>query len=152
VYGGKGPHFHGGAGTVYIEDRSVEPVYRHLRADNGGRSSSNRIAEVERLNLTGNYFSTNTWPDTFFHTHSGVTVTSDVTPAMYYHYSYYFHSYYHTVWPLSQMFSDNRANKKAFFMAPSNEATLTFDLPFKTYVEHIRVYPYCSTDYRKYSP
>ncbi|WAR26294.1 hypothetical protein MAR_011998 [Mya arenaria] len=153
IYGGKGPYQFGGAGTVYIEDNSVSPAYRHLRTDNGGRTESNRIYEVERLNLTGKYFSTKGWPDTYFQTYSGINVTSDVRPGTYYAYQSSSYGYlYHTVWPLSHMFSDKKANVDKWFMAQGQEATLTFDLPFKTYVEYIMIYPYCNTNYAKTAP
>ena len=153
MYGGKGPYQYGGAGTVYIENRHVDPHYRHFRTDNGGRTSSNRIAEVERLNLTGNYFSTNGWPDDYFQTHSGINVSSSVRPAVYHHYSSYtYGSLWHTVWPISHLFSDKAANVRQFFMAQASEATLTFDLPFTTYVEYIKIYPYCSTNFNKTTP
>lgn len=144
MHGGKGAYQYGGAGTVYIESQNVNPNYRHLITDNSGYTESNRIYEIERLNLTGNYYSTNTYPDTVFNTHSGINVTTTARPYAWYHY----HSiYYSRVWPLSYLFSDKKANVNTFYMAQGTTATLTFDLPFETYVEYIRVFPYCDLDY-----
>lgn len=129
MFGGQGPYQHGGAGTVYIESHFVNPHTKHFISDNHGYSSSNRINEVERLNLTGiksNYVKT-------VYMQNGINVTTDAPSYSYYNYWYY----------LSHLFSDTKANVKNIYLANSKEATLTFDLPFKTYIEYLRVYPYC---------
>ncbi|KAH3816406.1 hypothetical protein DPMN_117922 [Dreissena polymorpha] len=145
VFGGKGPYQYGGSGTVYIEDHSGNATFRHLRLDNSGNTASNRISEVERLNLTGNYFKTSKFPDKYFQTYSGINISSDVNPETYNAYSSYYWYYFRNTWPLSHMFTDIQADTSTWFMARASQATLTFDLPFKTYVEYIKIYPVCTT-------
>ena len=149
VHGGKGTYLYGGAGTVYIEAQNAQPNTHYLLTDNGGYSSSNRIEEVERLNLTGNYFTTNNYPERTFHTHSGINITTDAQPYSVHQYNGYYDYYSHT-YPLSHMFSDVSANVNYFYMSLSQTANLTFDLPFPVYVEYLRIYPYCDTDYTHY--
>lgn len=144
IHGGKGVYQYGGAGTIYIESRNVNPAYRHLITDNNKKTTSNRINEVERLNLTGNYYTNKNYPDMFFNTHSGVNITTTARP---YAYNYVYSSYYSRTWPLSYLFSDHQANTATFYMASAQTATLTMDFPFETYVEYLKVYPYCNTDY-----
>lgn len=147
VHGGSGAYMYGGAGTVYIESQNVNPHYHHLRTDNGGYSTSNRIYEVERLNLTGNYFTTTQAPELTFRTHSGINITTDALPHAIHHYSSGYYDYYSPVYALSHMFSDSKANVNQFYMASAQTATLTIDLPFETYVEYLHIYPYCSLSY-----
>jgi len=144
VHGGNGVYQYGGAGTIYIESQNLNPAYRHFITDNNQHTTSNRIYEVERLNLTGNYYTNTYYPEMFFNTHSGVNITTTARPYAYNHNS---HSYYQTTWPLSYLFSDKEANVGTFYMASGTTATLTLDLPFETYVEYIYVYPYCDTDF-----
>jgi hypothetical protein len=147
VYGGKGAYCQGGAGTVYIVNQKTVPHYRHFITDNGGFTKSNRIYEVERLNLTGNYYSTHDLPEMTFHTHSGINVTTSVAPYSRIQYSYSTYNVYAPTYPLSYLFSDKKANVNTFFMSASQTATLTFNFPFVTYVEYLRIYPYCDTSY-----
>ncbi|KAL4226615.1 hypothetical protein ACF0H5_014598 [Mactra antiquata] len=146
MHGGQGPYQYGGAGTFYVESRNVEPYNRHFIMDNADYSISNRIYEVERLNLTGNYYSTTDYPDLTFTTHSGIKITTDALPYYQHQYSYGYYDYYSPVYPLSYLFSDTAANVNTFYMSSSPSANLTIDLPFTTYVEYLRIYPYCETD------
>lgn len=143
MHGGWGSYQYGGAGTVYIESHYVNPPYRHLITDNGGYTTNNRIAEVERLNLTGNYFSTTSSPELMFRTHSGINITTDALP----HAIHQHTTYYSPVYSLSHLFSDGEANVNQFYMAAAATAQLTIDLPYETYVEYLRIYPYCNTLY-----
>lgn len=144
MYGGKGAYQHGGAGTFYIESQNVNPYNRHFIMDNGAYSTSNRIYEVERLNLTGNYYTTTKYPEMTFQTHSGINITTDAVPYYQLH-SYGSDAYYSPVYPLSYLFSDTYANKNTFYLSHTRSATLTINFPFKTYVNHLQVYPYCAT-------
>lgn len=105
---------------------------------------------MERLNLTGNYYHTSEFPELTFSTHSGVNITTDARPYSRHHYSHSYYDYYHPTYPLSYLFSDKAANVDTFYMASGPEANLVIDLPFKVYVEHLRIYPYCDTDYYDY--
>ena len=129
---------YGGPGTVYLESHFVTPAHRHLIVDNAGHSSSNRINEVERLDLGGNYYTTRNYPEMVFHSHNGVNTSTTARP-----YSRQYHNYYSPTYPLSHMFSEGKANVNTIYMSHANKATLTIDLPYKTYVEFLRIYPYC---------
>lgn len=144
IHGGKGVYQYGGAGTIYIESLNVNPAYRHLITDNNKHTTSNRIYEVERLNLTGNYYTNNYYPDMFFNTHSGINITTTARP---YAYNLLSSGYYSFTRPLSYLFSDKKANVGTYYMASGSNATLTIDLPFETYVEELRIFPYCNTNY-----
>jgi hypothetical protein len=65
-------------------------------------------------------------------------------------YEYGYYDYYSNTYPLSYMFSDVKANVNYFYMSVSDTANLTIDLPFPVYVEYLRIYPYCDTDYAHY--
>ncbi|XP_060557569.1 uncharacterized protein LOC132717977, partial [Ruditapes philippinarum] len=144
VHGGWGTEQYGGPGTVYLESRFVTPAYRHLTVDNNGHSTSNRIYEVERLNLAGNYYTTRNYPEMVFHSHNGVNTTTTARPHSVLH-SIPDANYYYPTYPLSHLFTPGKANVNTIYMSHAKQATLTIDLPYKTYVEYLQIFPYCES-------
>ena len=103
---------------------------------------SRRIAEVERLDLTGKSHS---WNSRVFHTYSGINVTSSTDP-----YGIWDYDHYRWTYPLANMFRAATPNVNSIFASAVAEGQLVFDLPTKVYVEYLRIYPYCSSGHNRY--
>ena len=137
IHGGKGTYYHGGAGTLYIESQNVDPAYRLLRIDNRDLSASNRIYHMERLNLTADGLSWRNFPDMLYQSSSGVNVTTTARPFYLTHLDGTFYNGY----PLYCVV-DRHFEHRLRYYSRSTSARLEFYLPFKTYVDHIKIYPY----------
>ncbi|KAK3576662.1 hypothetical protein CHS0354_004947 [Potamilus streckersoni] len=124
IHGGYGSDQFGGSGTVYIEDQSnLTKIYRKLITDNRGKTSCQRIAEVEKLSLEGHW----SWSSTYF-SYGNVSLST-------------FSPIYDSSYGLANLVTGSTGD---FFMGHSKHVQLEVTFPFLTYVDHIRVFPYCS--------
>ena len=136
THGGTGNGHHGGAGTMYLAQVSdTAAVRRTLTVDNARLTSSERIAEVERLDLAGNDVSASS---TSFTTYGGLRL-STTGPVFCYDCGYYSTSRYR-----SFFFIRSGVNKNhEYYRSAQKQATIEVELPFLTYIDHVVVYPHC---------
>ena len=136
THGGRGNGHHGGTGTMYLAQvRGTAAVRRTLTVDNARLTSSERIAEVERLDLAGNVVSANSMS---FTTYGGLRFTTNGT-VFCYDCVYYNHHRYQ-----SFFFIRSGVNKPdEYYRSTKNQATIEVELPFLTYIDHVDVYPHC---------
>ena len=135
THGGRGNGHHGGAGTMYLAQVSdTAAVKRTLTVDNARLTSSERIAEVEKLDLAGNYVSATS---TSFMTYGGLHL-STTGPVFCYYCVNYVHRY------RSFFFIRSGVNKNdEYYRSAQKQATIEVELPFLTYIDHVVVYPHC---------
>lgn len=124
----------GASGTTYLEH--VTNKYSSLRVDNRGRKPIRNIIRNEgrRISTSGGSYSSTTYT-----TPSGITV---LISAPYYAPWY---SRYH--FPLSRLFDGNLNTR---FITLSKRPTLTIDLKRTVFVNHVRIYPACSSGPAKF--
>ena len=135
THGGRGNGHHGGAGTMYLAQVSDNAVSDTLTVDNAHLTSSERIAEVEKLDLSGNGVTPNSMS---FTTYSGLHFTT--TGPVYSYYSSNLHRLYRSF----VFIRSGAQNKEQYYRSPQKEATITVELPFLTYIDHVLIYPHCS--------
>ena len=134
THGGQGNENHGGPGTMYLAQVSGTVVRGSLTLDNARLTTSQRIGEVEKLDLAGRGVSASS---TSFTTYSGIHLTT--TGAVY---GYYFHYYDRRYRSFYYIRSGGNKNSQ-YYQSAQKQATITVELPFLTYIDHIVVYPHC---------
>ncbi|CAH1775844.1 unnamed protein product, partial [Owenia fusiformis] len=134
VHGGSSRDQYGGAGTVFIEDRTTpEEPHRTFISDNAGYSSTERIAEVEKLDTRG--YGVDSSSQTYY-TYGNVKFT---TTGNVYSYWPYVH---HQVWfPFYNLVSG--APTDGYYRTTYQNIDIDIEFPYETYVDHVRIYPQC---------
>lgn len=130
THGGRGNGHHGGAGTMYLAQVSGTAVSNTLTVDNGRLTSSERIAEVEKLDLAGNGVSKHNMS---FTTYSGLHFS---TTGPVYTYGYLYTLY-------RSFFFIRSGAQNTYYQSPQKQAIITVELPFLMYIDHIIIYPLC---------
>ena len=138
AYGGASPSEKGGAGTVYVENRSNRTAPRRLlKVDNGARAGlPSRVMEVAEVTLTGNpsgspyYALTYTSP-------SGIVLSTTGRPYC------------------SRTSNDGRVclsdnsdignllSLGSFYYTTHASPVITYRLPLAMFLEHVLIYPTC---------
>lgn len=131
VSGGYGLDRRGGAGTVYIEDRSNSTqLYRTLMTKTYKDPDSERIHEVEKLDLRGASVAA---VATTYYSYGNVSLSTD-GPIYYYDTTIRQYSSFYSI--MSGTVSDR-------YRTTRQDPTISITLPFTTFVDHVRVYPNC---------
>ena len=127
VHGGYGMSGFGGSGTIYLENQlnTTNPV-RDLIIDNNGHTKSEQIEESEELDLIYHTDATNG-----FYTKNNILFVSD---GVTWHYSHYYYLY--------RIIDGSRSTG---YISSSKTPTITLTFPHTLFVDHLKVYPLCSS-------
>ena len=127
VHGGYGRSGFGGSGTIYLENQlnATNPV-RDLIIDNNGHTKSEQIEESEELDLIYHAGATSG-----FYTENNILFVSD-----YNHYNY-----------LYRIIDGSRSTG---YISSSKTPTITVTFPHTLFVDHLKVYPQCSSRFDFY--
>ena len=136
IHGGRGNGNHGGAGTMYLAQvRRTAAVKCTLAVDNARLTSSERIAEVERLDLAGNVVSA---ISTSFTTYGGLRLST--TGPVYVRYDRYHRP---VIYRPFYSIRSGAQHREQYYCSPQKQATIKIELPFLIFVDHVVVYPLC---------
>ena len=136
THGGRGNGNYGGAGTMYLAQVSdTAAVRRTLTVDNARLTSSERIAEVERLDLAGNDVSASS---TSFTTYGGLRLST--TGPVYVR----FGSFHRPIYRPFFSIRSGAQNREQYYCSPQKQATIKVELPCLVFVDHVVIYPLCN--------
>ena len=135
THGGQGNENHGGPGTMYLAQVSGSVVRSSLTLDNAHLTTSQRIGEVEKLDLASRGVSASS---TSFTTYSGIHLTT--TGAVYCYYNCY---YYNRRYRSFHYIRSGENKNSQYYQSAQKQATITVELPFLVYIDHVIVYPHC---------